>query len=112
MRLSFALPTMTTMPDPIATSADYADALLVARRAKHWLFLLLMLMLLIQIALFFVARYTSLIVPASATTPPSRVFETLHYLTGLTSLLGTVSPVPLSFLLLLIVNLMRVCLLI
>ena len=34
----------------IATSADYADALLVARRGKHLLFLLLLLMLLGQIA--------------------------------------------------------------
>src|SRR2546430_9269702 len=108
MRLSFALPTMTTMPDPIATSADYADALLVARRAKHWLFLLLMLMLLIQIALFFVARYTNLIVPPSATTQPSPVFGKLQYLTALASFLGTVLPVLLSFVLLLIVNIMLV----
>lgn len=51
----------------IATSADYADALLVARRGKHLLFLLLLLMLMGQIAFFFVARYTNIIPPATAT---------------------------------------------
>ena len=35
----------------IITAADYADALTVARRAKNWLFLLLLLMLLAQIAI-------------------------------------------------------------
>src|SRR5688500_5959125 len=52
----------------IATSADYADALLVARRGKHLLFLLLLLMLLGQIAVFFVARYTNVLPP-----PPPHV---------------------------------------
>src|SRR5205823_5468557 len=40
----------------LAIAADYADAMMVARRAKNWLFLVLLLVLLIQLALFFVAR--------------------------------------------------------
>jgi hypothetical protein len=55
------------MADPLATSADYADAMLVARRAKNWLFLLLLLMLLVQIAFFFIERYTNVIPPERVT---------------------------------------------
>lgn len=42
---------------PIANAADYADALIVARRAKNWLFVLLLLMVLAQLTLFFLGRY-------------------------------------------------------
>jgi hypothetical protein len=42
---------------PLAVSADYADALLAARRAKNWLFLFLLLFLLAQIAIFFLVRF-------------------------------------------------------
>ena len=45
-------------PSPLATAADYADAMMIARRAKNWLFLLLLLFLLIQLSAFFVARMT------------------------------------------------------
>jgi len=41
----------------IATAADYSEALIVARRFKSLLALLLMLMLLGQIAIFFLVRY-------------------------------------------------------
>jgi hypothetical protein len=93
----------------IATSADYADALLVARRGKHLLFLLLLLMLLGQIALFFVARYTSAVVPEGAPTTRSAVaHDLLRYLTGATTFFGTVLPVLLCLVLLLIVNIMLV----
>lgn len=44
---------------PLAVSADYADALLAARRAKSWLFFFLMIGLIVQIAVFFVAKFTS-----------------------------------------------------
>ena len=46
---------------PLAVSADYRDALVVARRAKNWLFLLLLLFLLTQITLFFLAKYTDVV---------------------------------------------------
>jgi hypothetical protein len=42
---------------PLAVSADYADALLTARRAKNWLFLLLLLGLLAQISIFALVRF-------------------------------------------------------
>jgi hypothetical protein len=38
-------------------AADYADALMTARRAKNWLFILLLLVLLTQIALFFLLKF-------------------------------------------------------
>lgn len=94
----------------LATSADYADAMLVARRAKNWIFLVLLLMLLVQIALFFVARYTNAVIPADATTtrPAAAAIDKLHYLTGFTTFLGTVLPVLLGFVLLIIVHIMLV----
>lgn len=48
---------MTRTPMTQAVAADYADAMLVGRRAKNVLFLFLALILLVQIGLFFVARY-------------------------------------------------------
>jgi hypothetical protein len=106
----------------LATSADYADALLVARRAKNWLFLLILLMLLVQIAFFFLARYTDAIGGiAPAVSPPSAVAvataptsrpvsarEFLHYLSGFTLFFGTIFPLLLGLVLLLIVNIMLV----
>jgi hypothetical protein len=109
----------------IATSADYADAMLVARRAKNWLFLILLLVLLIEIALFFIARYTTAIAPAyttaaatsqavtaPATTLPAQSTlssaDKIRYLNGLTTFIGTVLPVLLSFVLLIILHIMLV----
>ncbi|MDB5297387.1 MAG: hypothetical protein JWO31_3370 [Phycisphaerales bacterium] len=42
---------------PLAVAADYADALMTARRAKNLLFLLLLVMILLQLASFFLARF-------------------------------------------------------
>src|SRR4051812_15483176 len=98
----------------IATAADYADALVTARRAKHLLALLLVLMLLIQLGLFFVARYTNLIpaadalVPAASTQPAPQSIDQLHYLTGISIFLGLTLTIVLSFVLLLILNIMLV----
>jgi len=102
----------------LATSADYADALLVARRAKNWLFLFILLMLLLQISVFFVARYTGLIVTApamagsmAATTAPTTQpagREVIHYLSGFGLFLGTILPILLALVLLLIVHIMLV----
>lgn len=144
----------------LATSADYADALLVARKAKNTLFLLILLMLLVQIALFFVARYSELVVTRAAPTPaalapaaapatvagsePTTAAATdasvepstapalaaapkgpdtapiaagprapaarsfLHYVSGVVLFLGTILPILLAFVLLLIVHIMLV----
>ena len=113
----------------IATSADYADALLVARRGKHLLFLLLLLMLLGQIAVFFVARYTNVLPPppptmtliappTTATTAPyavvvdspapTRTALALNYFTSAMTFFGMILPILLAFDLLLILNIMLV----
>ena len=44
------------MADSIATAADYADAIMTARRAKNTLFLILLLILIAQMTLFFLGR--------------------------------------------------------
>jgi len=41
----------------IATAADYADAMITARRAKNWLFGILLLILLAQLAIFFTVAF-------------------------------------------------------
>jgi hypothetical protein len=105
----------------LATSADYADALLVSRRAKHWLFLFILLMLLLQMAFFFTARYTDLVavapagastLAASAATPTTQpgpaARSLLNYVSGFTLFLGTILPILLAMVLLLIVHIMLV----
>jgi hypothetical protein len=99
------------MTDPaIATAADYADAMYTARRTKNLLVLLVFVMLLIQLGLFFVARYTDYIVATNtATTRPIPVWvDWLQYLVGASAFLGVVLTIVLSFVLLLIVNIMLV----
>lgn len=56
-------------PSNIATAADYADAMMIARRAKNVLFFLLLLMLLLQLTIFFIARDTQHILPDAAAAP-------------------------------------------
>ena len=56
-RMNLNSPTTTTT---IAVAADYADAMMTARRAKNWLFILLLLVLLLQIALFFLLKFNVL----------------------------------------------------
>jgi hypothetical protein len=100
----------------LATSADYADALIVARTAKKWIFLILMLMLMLQIGVFFVARYTTMIPTAisSATTAPATTLPAtprpsgLSYITAAATFFGTILPILLALVLLLIVNVMLV----
>jgi hypothetical protein len=107
------------MHDPgIATAADYADAMMSARRAKNVLVLLLVLVLLGQLAVFFLVRYNvmSIAAPATttdvaaATTQPARVnwTDVWHYITGACLFAGVALPIVLSFVLLLIVNIMLV----
>src|ERR1039457_1587884 len=48
---------MTRVQMTQAVAADYADAMLVARRAKNVLFFFLILVLLIQLGVFVVVRY-------------------------------------------------------
>ena len=115
------------MADSIATAADYADAIMTARRAKNTLFLLLLLILLAQIALFFLGRNdvvniqddgiaASVEVSSAATQPTSepaatarfRTRDVLEYLVGVTAFLGIALTVVLGVVLLLIVKIMLV----
>ena len=125
-------------PSNIATAADYADAMMIARRAKNWLFLLLLVFLLVQIAIFFVARKTNLVFPLAPTPQPSLagsdptvttqpitipttrtasrvsperpnlINQSLMYVTALIDFLGVVLVILLAIDLLLIVNIMLV----
>ncbi len=110
--------------DPsILAAADYADALVSARRAKRVLCLLLLVMLLAQIALFFVCRTTTLLDPvmqsdgvaaatassssSSASSPPiSR--DALIYATAITLHAGMIFSLLLPLVLLLICHIMLV----
>jgi hypothetical protein len=107
------------MHDPgIATAADYADAMMTARKAKHVIILVLLLVLLGQMTIFFLARYNVInispdataVTTAVATTQQSKVnwTEVWHTLMGVCLLLGMVLPIVLGFVLLLIVNIMLV----
>jgi hypothetical protein len=121
-------------PSNIATAADYADAMMIARRAKNWLFLILLLFLLAQLAIFFVARYTGVVLPSAPTAEPSLaqtdstvatrpttrtataisparaslINQTLMYLIALIDFLGVVLVLLLSVVLLLVINIMLV----
>jgi len=63
-------------PSNIATAADYADAMMIARRAKNLLFFLLLLMLLLQLTIFFVARLTPHVIPDAASPTDATVTVT------------------------------------
>lgn len=119
--------------NPIATAADYADAMLVARRAKNWLVSLLLAMLLIQLALFILVRSEQIRLPAAQPPPPAalepatqpatpaeapaeaapqvinpRLAMFLQYLIGLIDFLGVALAIVLVFALLLLLVIMLV----
>ena len=122
-------------PSNIATAADYADAMMIARRAKNTLFLILLLMLILQVTVFFVARMTNHVLPAPADTslaatvtpstapttqgsiaaalsdPATRtslIAQTLRYVTALIDFLGILLIIVLAFVILLIAKIMLV----
>jgi hypothetical protein len=84
----------------LASSADYADALLTARRTRSVLVLAIFLTLVFQVSLFFSARYRIMI------DYPSKRIEFLKYLVGGTDFLGVVLPAVLAAVLLIIVLIM------
>jgi hypothetical protein len=101
-----------TPDSAIATAADYADAMITARRAKKVLVLLLLLMILAQLAVFLLMRYDVFAVApttATATTQPAPAsHHRLHYLATGCMFAGVTFGVVLGFVLLLIVNIMLV----
>ena len=104
----------------ILTAADYAEALITARRAKNIVVLVLALVLLGQLGLFFAAKYSDKILPAvdrtigtsldlsAATQPTASKSEVYHYLIGLSMYLGTVLSVVLVLVTLLLAMIMLV----
>ena len=112
----------------VAIAADYADALLVVRRAKRLLLLLLLLTLLGQVALFACVHFGILkpslqgvrtiatTIPIAGgitaavpdTTSSARAGEMLHYLTVLTLSSGVVFGILLALTLFLTVHIMLV----
>jgi hypothetical protein len=112
----------------MALAADYSDALITARRAKHVLVLLIFLMLLGQLALFFTAKYTNYIpvqnppaplggntttVPVDTTliapSPlPAQATQWMEYLVGLTGFLGITLSIVLALVILLLAMIMLV----
>jgi hypothetical protein len=101
----------------IATAADYADAMITARRATRFFILLLVLLLLGQLTLFFLVRLDVLNIadPGPASTQPAtslidkvNAINQIHYLVGGAVFLGVTVAIVLSFVLLLIVNIMLV----
>ncbi len=59
--------TRTSSTATIAVAADYADAMMTARRAKNWLFFLLLIILVLQLAVFFLMRFNVLGADAGVT---------------------------------------------
>jgi hypothetical protein len=103
----------------IVMAADYADTLITCRRAKNWLVLLLLMALLVQLTIFFAARYSGVLpaVNAGATTGPAVTAETLsptpgrqmmQYLTSLTAYAGIVLSIVLALVLLATMNVMLI----
>ena len=122
----------------IAVAADYADAMMTARRAKNWLFILLLLVLLTQLTIFFLLRFhvlrlggdVSVTVPtgvelstqpadstqptttatatAETATTSSNVGDLLRYVIPVTDFLGVTLTVVLAVVLLLLVAIMLV----
>jgi hypothetical protein len=86
----------------LANSADYADALLTARKARSVLILVVLVMLLFQLGLFFTARYKIQVDGSSVT------LDFLKYVVGVTDFLGVVLPMVLAAILLLIALVMLV----
>jgi hypothetical protein len=99
----------------LAIAADYADAIAVARRAKNWCFLLLLLVLVAQIGIFFVARYEPGLMGGSLSTAPgapavltARWSAVIEYVIDVTDFLGIVLAVVLAIVMLLLVGIMLV----
>jgi hypothetical protein len=117
-----------TTTTPLAVAADYADALITARRAKNALVLLLMLLIIAQLAVFLLARFNVLKLSEEGTptvqlnTQPATLPSTqpvtslvvtnmgqiVRYATPIISFLGIALTVVLVIVLLLLVTIMLV----
>jgi hypothetical protein len=103
LSLDRALETHSMIDTSIANAADYADALLTARKAKNILVLLVLATLLFELALFFAARYKIDLgfsgngdsvgsIDAGTHRVAPVVVDFLKYMVGLVDFLGVVLP--------------------
>jgi hypothetical protein len=117
-----------TTTTPLAVAADYADALMTARRAKNALVLLLMLLIIAQLAVFLLAKFGQLKLseegtptvkldtqPATAPTSQpttslvvSNMGQVVRYATPVMNFLGIALSIVLVIVLLLLVAIMLV----
>jgi hypothetical protein len=88
----------------LATSADYAEALLTARRAKTVVSVLLFLVLFTELALFFVLRYKPLPTGPSLTKQEQYTRDLTQYFVGLLDFGGLILPALLVAVLYVILN--------
>jgi hypothetical protein len=88
----------------LATSADYADALLTARRVKTVVSVLLFLLLFTELALFFVLRYKPLPTGPSLTKQEQYTRDLTQYFVGLLDFGGLILPALLAAVLYVILN--------
>jgi hypothetical protein len=88
---------------PLATAADYAEALLTARRAKALLTLSLLFVLLTQLTLFFLLRYYRPL-PVDDGPAVHHTREVIEYFVGLLDIAGLILPLMLSVVLHLILK--------
>lgn len=93
---------------PIAFAADYADALLVLRRAKGFIELVLFLMLALQVGLFAWVKFGNALPGSNSATQPSISTDALNYLTALSLTLGLILGILLPVVLILIHHVMLV----
>jgi len=87
----------------LAAAADYAEALLTARRVKVLVTGLLLLVLVIQIAMFFLLRYWKPL-PTGATPIERHTRDVIEYFVGLLDIAGLILPVILTVVLYLILK--------
>jgi hypothetical protein len=79
---------MTT--DPLPTAADYADAIIIGRRAKNILFTLTLVLLVGQLTMFFLCRYKF---PPDAN---DHRLDVIKYGIGLVDFIGVAAPIVLA----------------
>jgi hypothetical protein len=94
------------MQSNVFIAADYADALLTAKRAKNLVFFAVLMILLGELTLFFVARYTPVLSPIPANSIPSVKRQLLQYVIGLIDFLGLILPALLAMILGLILHIL------
>ncbi len=94
------------MQPNVFVAADYADALLTAKRAKNLVFFAILMILLGELSLFFVARYTHVLSPFPENTAASIKRQLLQYGIGMVGFGGIIFPTLLAIILALILHIL------